>query len=469
MIRHLRAASLLAVAVLASVAACSEPAENPSQQSPTPSSSATVVEPVEVTGEVTPPESDAGPTPEGGTPASSTTVRKASTREDTERDGEGDVEARSPETVEGVEAPPSGSRSGSEESGSQEKLPAASPEEKPDTETNAPEPGMAAPAPVNNILLSGPYRPDIDVRFDGGEIRAMVTGTVGLQRRQVYAMEAAAGQRFAATLDARPGVWLDVRLGHDVILSEAEQRQRVEAILPSGGAWRVSVVASDEDFSDYGLTILVVSPEPVPEPESEPAKPPPVAVPAGAGIGPEDVVHLTFDDGPHPSNTPQVLDILARYGARATFFVLGSLVERHPDLFGRIVSEGHTVANHTWGHENLAKLSREEFDRTISRTQEILGEHATPCLRPPYAATGKHTREWAAEHGLEVYLWSVSANDWLGLNAAEIADRIVSQVTDGSIVLMHDGGGNRAQTVRGLEMVLERLSDRGVRYEPLCR
>ena len=111
----------------------------------------------------------------------------------------------------------------------------------------------------------------------------------------------------------------------------------------------------------------------------------------------------------------------------------------------------------------------EEFDRTISRTQEILGEHATPCLRPPYAATGKHTREWAAEHGLEVYLWSVSANDWLGLNAQEIADRIVSQVTDGSIVLMHDGGGNRPQTVRGLEMVLERLSDRGVRYEPLCR
>ena len=465
MIRHRGAASLLAVAVLASVAACSEPAENPSQQSPTPSSSATVVEPVETITETTLSGSDATPTPEGGTPASSTTLRKAVTRGDTERDGDGDVGARGPDPVEEVEAPPSGS----EESGIEEELPTSSPEQKPDTQTNAPEPGMAAPAPVNNILLSGPYRPDIDVRFDGGEIRAMVTGTVGLQRRQVYAMEAAAGQRFAATLDARPGVWLDVRLGHDVILSEAEQRQRVEATLPSGGAWRVSVVASDEDFSDYGLTILVVSPEPVPEPESEPAKPPPVAVPAGAGIGPEDVVYLTFDDGPHPSNTPQVLDILARYGARATFFVLGSLVERHPDLFGRIVSEGHTVANHTWGHENLAKLSREEFDRTISRTQEILGEHATPCLRPPYAATGKHTREWAAEHGLEVHLWSVSANDWLGLNAQEIADRIVSQVTDGSIVLMHDGGGNRPQTVRGLEMVLERLSDRGVRYEPLCR
>ena len=288
-IRHRGAACLLVLAVLVSVAACSAPAEDRSEQFPTPSSSATVVEPVETITETTLSGSDATPTPEGGTPASSTTLRKAVTRGDTERDGDGDVEARSPDTVEEVEAPPSGSRSGSEESGIEEELPTSSPEQKPDTQTNAPEPGMAAPAPINNILLSGPYRPDIDVRFDGGEIRAIVTGTVGLQRRQVYAMEAAAGQRFAATLDARPGVWLDVRLGHDVILSEAEQRQRVEATLPSGGAWRVSVVASDEDFSDYGLTILVVSPEPVPEPvpepESEPAKPPPVAVPAGAGIG----------------------------------------------------------------------------------------------------------------------------------------------------------------------------------------
>ena len=180
----------------------------------------------------------------------------------------------------------------------------------------------------------------------------------------------------------------------------------------------MNVVSSGGESTDYELTIEVLPPE----------------------TGP--VVYLTFDDGPHPSNTPQMLDILARHGARATFFVLGSLVERHPDLFQRIVSEGHTVANHTWNHENLARLSRAEFDKTISRTQEILGDHATPCLRPPYAATGTHTREWAADYGLEVFLWTVSANDWLGLNAWEIADRIVSQVTDGSIVLMHDGGGN---------------------------
>ena len=465
MIRHRGAPYLLVLAALVSVAACSAPGEDRSEPSPTSSVSVAVVEEVEGATETTLPGSDTTPQPDGGTSGSSTTVREAAARDATEPAGDGDVGARSPDPVEEVEAPPSASRSGSEESGIEEELPTSSPEQEPDTQTNAPERGMAAPTPDNNILLSGPYRPDIDVRFDGGEIRAVVTGTVGPQRPQVYAVEAAAGQRFTATLDARPGVWLEVWLGDDVILSEAEQQQRVEAALPSGGAWRVSVVSSDEDFSDYELTIRVVSPEPEPEPE----KPRPVAAPARSGIEPGDIVYLTFDDGPHPSNTPQVLDILARHGARATFFVLGSLVERHPDLFERIVSEGHTVANHTWGHENLAKLSREEFDRTISRTQEILGEHATPCLRPPYAATGKHTREWAAEHGLEVYLWSVSANDWLGLNAQEIADRIVSQVTDGSIVLMHDGGGNRAQTVRGLEMVLERLSDRGVRYEPLCR
>ena len=213
------------------------------------------------------------------------------------------------------------------------------------------------------------------------------------------------------------------------------------------------MVSSLDDFNDYALTLHVV---------------PPAPASTRSSIEPGSVVYLTFDDGPDPRNTPHILDILARYNARATFFVVGRLVAGYPDLFQRIISEGHTVANHTWNHENLAKLSREEFDRTISRTEEILGDHATPCLRPPYAATARHTRAWAAEHGLEVHLWSVSANDWEGLDGEAIADRILTRITDGSVVLMHDGGGNRAQTVRGLEIILEELAWHRLRYEPLC-
>ena len=324
--------------------------------------------------------------------------------------------------------------------------------EAPDVDA-APEPSGSRPAPTTDILLSGPYRPDIELRVDRGEISATATGTVAPRRRLVYALEAAVGQTLTAALDAPPGVWLELRLGDDVVVSESDAFQRLEATLPAGGSWRVGVVSSRDDFNDYALTIHVVPPPPISTRSS---------------IEPGSVVYLTFDDGPDPRNTPQILDILARHNARATFFVVGRLVAGYPDLFQRIVSEGHTVANHTWNHENLAKLSRKEFDRTISRTEEILGDYATPCLRPPYAATGRNTRAWAAEHGLEVHLWSVSANDWEGLDAEAIADRILTRITDGSVVLMHDGGGNRAQTVRGLEIILEELALHRLRYEPLC-
>ena len=163
-----------------------------------------------------------------------------------------------------------------------------------------------------------------------------------------------------------------------------------------------------------------------------------------------------------------MLDILARRGARATFFVLGSLAEARPELVARIVAEGHTVANHAWNHENLAGLPRSSFDDTIGRTQAVLADRATPCLRPPYGSIDAFTREWAASAGLDLVLWTVDTNDWRRPGAQVIADRIVRGATDEAIVLMHDGGGNRTQTVEGLELALDRLSGRGLRFEPVC-
>jgi len=139
-----------------------------------------------------------------------------------------------------------------------------------------------------------------------------------------------------------------------------------------------------------------------------------------------------------------------------------------PPLNG-ILLEGHTVANHTWNHENLAKLTGEAIDRTLERTQEILGELATMCLRPPYGSVGAHTREWAASHELSLVMWDSSPRDWLRPPAEEIAGHIVQWARPGVVLLMHDGGGDRSNTVQGLDMALERLADRGLRYEPVCR
>ena len=179
-------------------------------------------------------------------------------------------------------------------------------------------------------------------------------------------------------------------------------------------------------------------------------------------------MYFTFDDGPHPVFTPQVLDVLARYEARATFFVVGSLVEIYPGTTQRIIDEGHTIGNHTWNHEDLGGLTREEFDETVGRTQALLGHRGTACLRPPYASMDAFTREWAAEHGLEVHTWDFSPQDWLQPPAETIAQDLVDHARDGAVLLLHDGGGDRTQTVLGLDIALSELAGRGFRFEPLC-
>ncbi|MDH3683914.1 MAG: polysaccharide deacetylase family protein [Acidimicrobiia bacterium] len=187
--------------------------------------------------------------------------------------------------------------------------------------------------------------------------------------------------------------------------------------------------------------------------------------PGGAGPG---VVHLTFDDGPHPTYTPAILDILARHDAKATFFVLGSLVETYPEPFARIVAEGHTVANHTWNHDDLAELSQAEFDDTVGRTQAALGRHATPCLRPPFGSVNANTRSWAAELGLELVLWHTDTLDWQEPGVDAIADSIVEGADGGSPILLHDAGGDRTQTIEALDQALGELSGRGLSFEPVC-
>ena len=344
--------------------------------------------------------------------------------------------------------------------------------------------------PIGDLPLPGPELPDVDVRFEPGAVSGAVSGSIEFRQRQTYTLQAAAGQAFTATLGAAIGVWLDVRLGDEVIAAATERYQRVEATLPAAGAWRVTVVSAHAGPADYELTVEALplgsgSPPPTTTADTAATTPPPTTTADTAATtppptttadtaatttaaAPGGVVYLTFDDGPHPTYTPQVLDILARHGARATFFVLGSLAENRPELMARIVAEGHTLANHSWNHENLAGLPRSSFDDTIGRTQAVLADQATPCLRPPYGSIDAFTREWAASAGLDLVLWTVDTNDWRRPGAGVIADRIARGATDEAVVLMHDGGGNRTQTVQGLELALNRLSGRGLRYEPIC-
>ena len=181
-------------------------------------------------------------------------------------------------------------------------------------------------------------------------------------------------------------------------------------------------------------------------------------------------IHLTFDDGPHPVYTPQLLDLLESYGARVMFFVNGVNVERYPDIIARMAADGHGIGNHTWGHERLTGLTEEEFTDTITRTQDALGAQGSMCLRPPYGAITHTRRLWAESLGFEVVMWTVEASDGeiARTGVDSVAARIASQVTDGSIVLLHDGGGH-GRTVLAANKMLAHLTKLGYQFEPVCQ
>lgn len=337
---------------------------------------------------------------------------------------------------------------------------------------------VASVEPIEDLPPPGPARPDIDIRFDDGATSATESGAIDFRERQAYVLEAHGGQAFEAALDAPFGVWLDVRLDDDnVVISAAERSQQVKADLPASGPWRVTVMSSRAEQVDYELTVQALPRRDGAALEDSSSDtgstatgsmstvriPSPVLPDTGA------VMYLTFDDGPHPVNTPRVLNVLAHHDAMATFFVVGRLAQAYPDLIDRIVAEGHTVANHTWDHESLAGLPREDFDSTVGRTQAVLGSRATPCLRPPYGAVDEFTQQWAAAHGLALMTWDVDPEDWKEPQAAAIADHIVQRARPGAVVLLHDGGGDRSATVEGLDMALRRLSGRGFSYRTLCR
>jgi peptidoglycan-N-acetylglucosamine deacetylase len=161
---------------------------------------------------------------------------------------------------------------------------------------------------------------------------------------------------------------------------------------------------------------------------------------------------------------------LARYNARATFFAIGRLVPDNRALAQRIVDEGHRIGNHSWSHPSLAGVSRDVFDAQLRQTQQAI-EAATgrrpTCLRPPYGATDGNTRARAADHGLSVKLWDIDTNDWRRPGGDVIAQRAMDSARPGAIVLMHDGGGSKEQTVAATERILSQLSAQGYSFAPV--
>ncbi|WP_229398893.1 polysaccharide deacetylase family protein [Micromonospora okii] len=200
------------------------------------------------------------------------------------------------------------------------------------------------------------------------------------------------------------------------------------------------------------------TPTPTPTPKPTRAAPPrlrpaPTTLPAGLRrTTGTRAVALTFDDGPHPVWTPKLLAELRAAGAKATFCVVGTQVRKHPELVARIAREGHQLCNHSWRHDvDLGRRPAAQIRADLARTNQAIRD-AVPGAKVPYYRQpgGRWTPQVVAaakQLGMRSLHWTVDPQDWAKPTAKTITRRVTGAVRPGAVVLMHDGGGNRAATI----------------------
>ncbi|MGW0993327.1 polysaccharide deacetylase family protein [Streptomyces sp. NPDC002523] len=173
---------------------------------------------------------------------------------------------------------------------------------------------------------------------------------------------------------------------------------------------------------------------------------------------------LTFDDGPHPDYTPHILDTLAKYDVRAMFFVCGEMAVDNKELLARMADEGHVVGNHTWTHPLLTALGRAEIRSEMERTSDIIEDawgDRPQWFRAPYGAWNRAAFQLGAQMGMEPMAWTTDTTDWKVPGTRTIIDRVEDNAAPGVVILSHDAGGDRSQSVRAIREYLPYLLDSG--------
>ncbi|SCL16647.1 bifunctional polysaccharide deacetylase/glycosyltransferase family 2 protein [Micromonospora inyonensis] len=261
--------------------------------------------------------------------------------------------------------------------------------------------------------------------------------------------------RHAARPDPRAH-WVLLLLGLLVLLAALSFHGLVTGV--SGGSGRADGVAgpAPEEVTSAGPVLRLDQPEPV------------------TRAMPERTVALTFDDGPDPEWTPKVLDLLKRHGARATFFVVGARVNEHPELVRRMLAEGHEIGSHTYTHADLAAVPgwRRELELSLTRKAiaGVTGREVT-LFRPPFSSqpAALTAPEYAALReaagtGHVAVLADRDTKDWQRPGVPEIVAAATPERGRGAVVLMHDGGGDRSQTLAALDTLIPALTGQGYRF-----
>lgn len=184
------------------------------------------------------------------------------------------------------------------------------------------------------------------------------------------------------------------------------------------------------------------------------------------------IAYFTFDDGPNRNYSPEILKILDKYDARATFFVIGEEAEKVPNLLQKEKEHGCVIGNHTYSHINLETASKKEFMSQVTKTNDIVKSavgYSPKCLRPPYGSIAKSgKKELLNKLGMKTVLWDVDPQDWSRPGTQNIINHVLKYIQPGEIILMHDGGGDRSESVAALETIMKTLSDKGWVFKSIC-
>lgn len=186
-----------------------------------------------------------------------------------------------------------------------------------------------------------------------------------------------------------------------------------------------------------------------------------------SGAGSDKRIALTFDDGPHYKYTAEILDILDEYGIKATFFIVGQLAERYPELILRELSEGHELASHTWSHPHIRDVSEAGLERELADTEDFLlnlADYRPTLFRPPEGACGDTVRRVAGAMDYDVVLWTVDTRDWAHTPTSEIVSGVLTNVKPGAIILCHDFVGGESPTPAALRQFIPKLLADGYEF-----
>ncbi|CAH2714127.1 Peptidoglycan-N-acetylglucosamine deacetylase [Neobacillus rhizosphaerae] len=181
------------------------------------------------------------------------------------------------------------------------------------------------------------------------------------------------------------------------------------------------------------------------------------------------VIALTFDDGPNPIYTPQVLAVLEKYNANATFFQIGNRMERYPEVVQQVVEAGNELGNHSMTHPYENKVGFQQMHFEIIQAERIIQKYQPnhpKLFRPPGGYLDNDLLQEAKRQGYKVVLWSYhqELKDWSLPGAPVIANHVIRHARNGDIILLHDGGGDRSQTVEALKIFLPALKEKGYQF-----